>query len=409
MNPILPRNYFVPDAEAHEMPDGRLYLYGSLDISGCPSYCSKELRCFSTEDMISWQDEGIIFRNTAEQSQFPAHPNVELYAPDAIYKNGKYYLFVCCPGGFEGVAVADSPCGPFCDAVPITGADGDGIDPAVFVDDDGTAYYFWGQFHLRGGKLTEDMTALVEESVQDNILTEQEHGFHEGSSIRKRNGKYYLVYTDISRGRATSLGYAVADSPLGPYTKCGIIIDNTGCDPESWNNHGSIECYHGQWYVFYHRSSQNSRTNRRVCVEPIFFDENGYIREVQQTCQGAEKPLNAKSVIDASVASRMSAGCYISPIDDGEAVFWKASNQPCEDWIEYHTLDFGEGVSGLDLHIKGKGRISVKCGSNVLGFGDFAFDDFTELTIPVKPVCGIQTLFLLLEGECAVLDSFSFK
>lgn len=83
------------------------------------------------------------------------------------------------------------------------GADGDGIDPAVFIDDDGTAYYFWGQFQLRGGILTDDMTALIPESVKSNILTEHEHGFHEGASIRKRNGKYYLVYTDISRGRAT--------------------------------------------------------------------------------------------------------------------------------------------------------------------------------------------------------------
>lgn len=408
MNPILSRNYFVPDVEAHVMPDGRLYLYGSFDISGEKSYCSKELHCFSTDDMLSWREEGIIFCNDGEQSKFKEHPNVLLYAPDAIYKNGKYYLFICCQGDFEGVAVADSPCGPFSEATPIKGADGDGIDPAIFVDDDGTAYYFWGQFHLRGGILTEDMTALLSESVKDNILTEHEHGFHEGASIRKRNGKYYLVYTDISRGRATCMSYAVSDSPLGPYTKCGVIIDNYGCDPQSWNNHGSIECFKGQWYVFYHRSSQNSNTSRRVCVEPIFFDENGLIYEVQQTCHGAEKPLDATKIIGASIASKLSRDSYIVPVGQGEVVVCPCCNY-AESWIEYRMLDFGEGVSELVLRIKGKGTISARCENRLLGITKFQSDDFTSITLPVQFVSGVHTLWILLDGENIVLDSFYFN
>ena len=408
MNPILPRNYFVPDAEAHVMPDGRLYIYGSLDISGEKDYCSKQLRCFSTDDMLSWCDEGIIFCNDGEQSQFKAHPDVPLYAPDAIHKNGKYYLFVCCPGGFEGVAVADSPCGPFREAVPIKGADGDGIDPAIFIDDDGTAYYFWGQFHLKGGILTEDMTALRPESIKDNILTEHEHGFHEGASIRKRNGKYYLVYTDISRGRATCMSYAMSDSPLGPYTKCGVIIDNYGCDPQSWNNHGSIECFKGQWYVFYHRSSQNSNTSRRVCVESIFFDENGWIHEVQQTCHGAGRPIDATRRIDASIASKMSKDCYIVPMEQGEVVVCQGQNY-AQSWIEYRMLDFDDGVSELVLHIKGKGIVSVKCENKLLGCTKFQCDDFNSITLTIQFLSGMHTFWVLLNGEEIVLDSFYFN
>ena len=113
MNPILPREFFVPDSEAHVMPDGRLYIYGSLDISGSPDYCSKELRCFSTDDMEHWVDHGVIFRNDKESAGVPWSPDMALYAPDAIYKDGKYYLFVCGPNGYEGVAVGDSPIGPF--------------------------------------------------------------------------------------------------------------------------------------------------------------------------------------------------------------------------------------------------------------------------------------------------------
>ena len=143
MNPILPEKCFVPDAEARVMPDGRLYLYGSWDLSGCKEYCSRELHGFSTDDMVHWVDHGVIFENTDENPGVPSQPGVKLYAPDAIHKNGKYYLYLCGPGnklGFETVAVADSPVGPFSKAVPVEGADGDGIDPTVFVDDDGQAY-----------------------------------------------------------------------------------------------------------------------------------------------------------------------------------------------------------------------------------------------------------------------------
>ena len=90
----------------------------------------------------------------------------------------------------------------------------------------------------------------------------------------------------ISRGRATCLDYATSISPLGPFEKGGILIDNTGCDPQSWNNHGSINEFNGQWYVFYHRSSQGSKFNRRVCVEPITFRADGSPAPTKNTGSG---------------------------------------------------------------------------------------------------------------------------
>lgn len=173
--------------------------------------------------------------------------------------------------------MANSPTGPFSIAERIEIADGDGIDPTVFVDEDGQGYLFWGQFSLRGAKLSPDMKQIISESLQKGIITEWEHGFHEGASIRRRGNQYYMIYTDISRGKATCLSYAIADAPLGPYKKGGVIIDNVYCDPNTWNNHGSIAEFKGQWYVFYHRSSQGLKTCRRVCAEPICFDENGFI------------------------------------------------------------------------------------------------------------------------------------
>jgi arabinoxylan arabinofuranohydrolase len=342
MNPILPIQHFVPDAEARLWQDGRLYLYGSYDISGRTSYCSWEYRVFSSDDLLHWQDHGQSFRST------PPHASLDwtrapLYAPDCIYHNGRYYLFFCDSNGREGVAESHHPAGPFTDAHPVVGADGDGIDPAALVDDDGQVYYYWGQFHLRGAKLQVDLRAIQPDTLHTALLTEAEHGFHEGASIRKRGDLYYLVYTDISRGRATSLAYAVSSSPLGPFTKGGIIIDNTGCDPETWNNHGSIAEFKGNWYVFYHRSSQASNFNRRVCVEPIRFNAGGGIDEVEMTTQGVSGPLPAGQHMEAWRACLLGGTLRTAaagPTEHDPAIREYLTHIHHGDWAAFKYIDF---------------------------------------------------------------------
>ena len=113
--------------------------------------------------------------------------------------------------------------------------------------------------------------------------------------MRKIGDTYYYIFADVERGRPTALGYATSDSPLGPFTYRGIIIDNADCDPDSWNNHGSIACFNGQWIVCYHRSSRNSRMNRRLCMEKIRILEDGTIPEVKMTSQGLGDPFGPES------------------------------------------------------------------------------------------------------------------
>jgi len=406
MNPLLDRKFFVPDAEARVMPDGRLYIYGSLDTLGNPNYCSREYRVFScgNENLEDWTDHGVSFSNHADNPGIPWLPDKALYAPDAVYANGKYYLYACGPRRFEITAESDTPWGPFINASPIHIADGDGIDPAVFVDDDGCAYYFWGQFHLKGARMNPDMRGIDPATLKTAILTEQEHGFHEGGSIRKRNGKYYMVYTDISRGKATCLSYAVSDSPLGPYQKRGVIIDNFYCDPSTWNNHGSIENFRGRWFVFYHRSTQNSVSSRRVCAEPIFFNADGTINEVEMTVNGASPPIDAYQGLDASLACRMKGNLYIKTVMcDGEAAETLVNcggGNWTQDWAEYKYLNFSTGAASCRIDIRGKGKVTLMTeGWITCGVCEIGCEDFHGYTFPVSGLAGVKPIWFLFDGR----------
>ena len=424
MNPILPLQHFVPDVEARQWSDGRIYLYGSYDISGATTYCSYEHHVFSSTDLIHWEHHGESFRSTGPNTDVP-WAEQPLYAPDCIYHNGRYYLFFCLSDKTEGVAESESPTGRFSNAAPVEGANGDAIDPAALVDDDGQVYYYWGQFNLRGARLRPDLKGIDPSSLNSAVITESEHGFHEGASIRKRNGVYYLVYTDISRGRATCLAYATGSSPLGPFTKRGILIDNTGCDPQSWNNHGSIAEFNGQWYVFYHRSSQASNFNRRVCVEPIHFNPDGSIDEVEMTTQGVSGPRAATAVMDAWRACLLSGQVRTQSVGPGDHHAGFSEHLTlihAGDWAAYKYLDFGSGVSrfearvgslayggDIDVHLDSPdGPLLGTCAVPRTG----GWQKWETVSAPIDRAEGVHALYLVFRGRPGRLfdlSSFTFR
>ncbi len=317
-NPVLPPDMFVPDAEAHVWEDGRLYLYGSFDIEGREGYCSDCYHVYSTDNLTDWIDHGVSFTIAdinwlREDEHVPA-----LYAPDCAYRNGWYYLYYCIPDGRCGVAKSDKPWGPFTDVGQLKGVQG--IDPAVLIDDDGQAYLYWGQFDwVRVAKLKENMVEIEPETAVQP-LSVAEHEFHEGASVRKINGKYYFLFTDTHRhaelnngiGMATSLGYAISANPMTGFEYKGIIIDNLGCDPHTWNNHGSMACFEGQWYVFYHRSTHAGVFSRHVCMEPIEIEADGTIAEVPMTSSGVSRFIPATEDIPAYLACRLSGNARIA-------------------------------------------------------------------------------------------------
>ncbi|GHT78108.1 hypothetical protein FACS1894130_04130 [Spirochaetia bacterium] len=409
MNPILPKKYYIPDVEARVWKDGRIYLYGSCDICANTFYCSHEYRVFSSDGMLRWKDHGVSFTGYDQGPNHAVESGI-LYAPDCVYKDGVWYLYYCQPQGEEGVAVSDNPAGPFEHAQIVVGANKTRIDPAVFIDDDGSAYYYWAQISARAGRLRPNMAELIPETVVEGLITEAEHGFHEGISMRKRNGVYYLVYTDISRGRATSIGYATSDSPLGPFKKQGIIIDNTGCDPGTWNNHGSIQEYRGQWYVFYHRSTHNSEYSRRVCVEPIFFDDAGKIAEVEMTTQGVEGPLDSRREMDAADACLLSGKVYIGSLSAESGFYEYLTGISNGDWAAYKYLNFsgkekGFAITAASMTGYGEFFLSLdKPDGEIVAKGQVpstgGWNAFRVFEVPlIKSVEGVHALYLGFSGS----------
>ncbi len=349
-NPVVPPGVYMADPAARVGNDGRLYLYCSVDESP-DYYCSHRYHMLSTDDMIHWTLHENTFSTRGDDDRVPYNDS-PLYAPDGIYRNGKYYLYYCQPDRdhAEGVAVSGSPLGSYSAGKPMNTGPYNQIDPAVFIDDDGTAYYVWGQFTMKMAILKDNMQEIVPGTIRDSVLTEANHFFHEGAFMTKRNGLYYLVFADISRGfMPTCIGYATSESPMGPYTYRGVIIDNDHCDPQCWNNHGSIAEYHGQWFVFYHRSTHNSRMMRKACVEPIFFDSEGLIPEVEMTSQGAGPPLDAFQPIDAARACWMFGHVRIEQVEEGNEALCQAWNN---DRAVIKYVDFGKGPDSVSIRVK---------------------------------------------------------
>jgi hypothetical protein len=440
MNPVLPLNHFVPDPEARvwsQQPGEslRLYVYGSYDVSGDTFYCSREYHTFSTSDLIVWKHHGVSFSTDEAVARTEDQPpaggewaDETLFAPDCIERDGVFYLFFCTATNGEGIATSKSPAGPFTDPRPVLGAHGDAIDPSVFIDDDGQAYLYWGQFHCRAARLTDELNAIDPDTLKPDLITEELHGFHEGPSMRKHNGVYYLVYSDISRGRPTCLSYATSEHPLGPFEKRGVIVDNSGCDPESWNNHGSICQMNGQWYVFYHRSSQASRYSRRLCIEKIEIDRSGMIAEVEMTTQGPEDSLDPFRWMEASRACHLSGTVRALPCSCVDPRCQGDTDYPGEvlgfisdgDAIAYRYFDFSSSPSSFELEASSQsygGSVEVRIDStdgpvigtlNVQRTG--SWHTFESHTCTVDPVNGVHAVWLTFTGrQGRLMDLLRFR
>lgn len=349
-NPIVPAGIYFADPAARFWDDGRIYVYGSVD-ENCGYYCSKRYHVLSSPDLQAWKLHPNTFASAGEGDEVPYSDNL-LFAPDCHCRDGRYYLYYCLASreNTEGVAVSDSPAGPFKKGEVMDMAGYNEIDPAVFIDEDGQGYYLWGQFTVKMARLKPGMKEIDPSTILDSVITERDHFFHEGATMVKRNSIYYLVYSHMGRAdMPTCIGYSTATSPMGPYTYGGVIIDNDHCDPGNWNNHGSLLEFNGQWYVFYHRSTHGCRTMRKACVEPIFFNPDGSISEVEMTSQGAAGPFSAFDTIQAERACMLFGNVRIQAFSDREEELGKIQ---AGDRAVFKYVDFWEGADSVSICLK---------------------------------------------------------
>ena len=266
------------------------------------------LDAFSSPDLVHW----------------PRHPDVldiknvswaayAIWAPSAIHLNGKYYLFFAAndiqktdtfPGGI-GIAVSDTPGGPFIDALgkPLIGQFHNGaqpIDPMVYQDDDGAIYlYFGGQGHCVVARLAPDLKSVI--PLADGQLYKEitpEH-YVEGPWMLKRNGIYYFMWSEGDWGDSTyGVAYATSASPTGPFHRVGKIL---GTDPAIANGPGHHSVLHlpgtDAWYIVYHRHPLGTTgPNERVlAIDRMLFDADGNIEPIKMTKDGpGPRPLSTK-------------------------------------------------------------------------------------------------------------------
>ena len=258
----------------------RAYLYPTTD--GNEGWSSKSFSAWSSSDLVNWRNEGVIL----DLPRDLAWADLYAWAPAAATKDGKYYFYYTARQSV-GVAIADNPAGPFRDPLgrPLVARNAyDGmqaIDPMVFIDDDGSAYLYWGQGRCKAVKLGDDMVSYNPGAVRD--ITPP--GFNEGPFVHKRGGKYYLSWSEYdTRDPRYSVAYGVADSPLGPFEKAlnNPILKQNGAVRGA--GHHSIAKLPGgdRWVIAYHRFGipDGDGYHRETCLSPLRHNADGAILPV---------------------------------------------------------------------------------------------------------------------------------
>ena len=421
--------------------NGTMYVYTGHDEDGADFFWMQEWRVYSTQDMVNWQDHG----SPLALESF-SWADDRAWASQTIERDGKFYWYICAhsklSGGMAiGVAVADSPTGPFKDALgkPLfENGSWDHIDPTVMIDDDGQAWLMWGNPQVYYLKLNRDMISyegelgklpMTEEAFGGPMMKEREKGktykdsYVEGPWLTKRNGVYQLLYA--AGGVPEHISYSTAPSPLGPWKYAGEIMPL--CDTNSFTNHCGVADYKGHSYFFYHTGKlpQGGGFGRSVAVEEFKYNADGSFPTIMPTDAGV-KPVAVFNPYRKVEAETMAfskgvkteqndeVGVYVSDIHNGDYI--KLQNVAfANKYPRTFTARVASGLRGgqIEIHLD---SIGGRClGTlNVPGTGgwekwqtitvDLDYSTITDIDAPTRTISGLNLpatadVYLVFKGR----------
>ena len=358
--------------------NGTMYVYTGHDEDGADFFWMQEWRVYSTQDMVNWQDHG----SPLALESF-SWADDRAWASQTIERDGKFYWYICAHSKISngmaiGVAVSDSPTGPFKDALgkPLfENGSWDHIDPTVMIDDDGQAWLMWGNPQVYYLKLNRDMISyegelgklpMTEEAFGGPMMKEREKGkkykdsYVEGPWLTKRNGVYQLLYA--AGGVPEHISYSTAPSPLGPWKYAGEIMPL--CDTNSFTNHCGVADYKGHSYFFYHTGKlpQGGGFGRSVAVEEFKYNADGSFPTIMPTNEGV-KPVaefNPYRKVEAETMAfskgvkteqNDEVGVYVTDIHNGDYI--KLQNVCfCNKLPRTFTARVASGLRGGNIEVR---------------------------------------------------------
>ncbi|MCH7410548.1 glycoside hydrolase family 43 protein [Belliella sp. DSM 111904] len=415
-NPIIQTKFTADPAPM--VYNDTVFLYTGHDEDDAFGFKMHNWLLYTSTDMVNWTEHGAVA--SLKNFDWVPHEN-GAWAAHCIERNGKFYLYCPMPGGVGiGVLVADSPYGPFKDPIgkPLIKNSDHDIDPAVFIDDDGQAYLYWGNPKVYYVKLNDDMVSFSGEINQDASTPEN---YQEGPWVWKRNDHYYMAYA--STCCPEGIGYAMSDSPTGKWKYKGMIMDG---DKRSNGNHPGIIEFKGKTYVFgfnYNILKQTMAKHyerRSVIVEELKYNDDGTIQKHPFWSKNVEQvgTLNPYNRVEAETMA-WSRGVKTEFATEWERnISWDKGEKIADrlfvssihhgDYINVQGVDFSAGTKSIEVNIAPLygGAIEVRIdsldgpliGTMVIedqGQGDI----WRSITASVKNVSGVHDLFFVFKGE----------
>ncbi|MBP2629613.1 MAG: xynD2 [Firmicutes bacterium] len=421
-NPIVQTIYTADPAPM--VYNGTCYVYTGHDEDGSTYYTMNEWRCYSSADMVNWTDCGSPLAYTAF-----SWAKGDAWAGQCIPRNGKFYYYVPMTpktGGMAiGVAVSDSPTGPFKDALghPLVSTGAGDIDPTVFIDDDGQAYLYWGNPNLYYVKLNQDMISYSGKIVQVPLTiagfgerigdSKKATLYEEGPWFYKRNGIYYMVYA--AGGIPEYICYSTSTNPTGPWTYRGVIMSTQG---GSFTNHPGVIDFKGNSYFFYHNGAlpEGGGFTRSVCVEKFAYNTDGTFPTINMTTTGAPGIGN----LNPYVKTEAETICWESGVETENCSEGGMNVGYIEngDWIKVKGVNFGSGAASFDASVASAtngGNIELRLDSptgTLIGTcaiqGTGNWQSWVTKSCNVSGATGVHDLYLKFTGGSGYLFNLNW-